>query len=315
MNKSIIKTNPLVSCIVTCYQKVSYLYDAIDSVLIQSYPRIQLIVADDGTDEFPAAQIYDYIERKKRDNIIESVIIHQNENIGTVRNIRSAIDRAAGKYCINLDGDDVFDHETVIDEMIGYMLSNDLDLLECSKMWCDEHLNEIELLPTREERKKIQKLNTAEKQFHSFAVLRFLNIGGGSGMGYLRENYENNGLFSNEYRNWQDGPSLTAYVQKGKKIPTNYDIVAIKYRAGGVSNKPESNTISKTHIGEDHIKYIESVTMTDKRNPYIFRRRRFLYYYLMEKTKGKSDKLVLQFRFPFMGMRMLRKRLARGRRT
>ena len=43
---------PLVSCIVICYKKFEYLFDAIRSVLIQNYPRIELLVSDDASPDF-----------------------------------------------------------------------------------------------------------------------------------------------------------------------------------------------------------------------------------------------------------------------
>ena len=298
---------PLVSCIVTCYQKIPYLYEAVDSVLAQDYPRLELIVADDGSDGFSAERLLSYINEKKASNITNVVICHQEANVGTVRNIRTALKHAAGSYCVNLDGDDIFDHDTVISEMTAYAQSNNLDLLECGKRRCDETLNEIELLPTPEERKKLQRLNTAKKQYHSFAVLRFLNIGGGSGMLYRKELVEQIGLFDLAYRNWQDGPSLLAYVKQGKTVPVNHAIIAIKYRGGGVSSYPGQNRASSVHIGFDRMRYIGSITVPDRWNPYVFRRRRFLFHYYWENANTKGQQLFLLLRFPIIGIRHLRK--------
>lgn len=298
---------PLVSCIVTCYQKIPYLFEAVDSVLAQDYPRLELIVADDGSDGFSVEQLLAYINERKASNITNVMICHQEANVGTVRNIRTALEHATGLYCVNLDGDDVFDHDTVISEMIDYAKSNNLDFLECGKRHCDEMLNEIELLPTPAEREKLQKLNTAKKQYRSFAVLRFLNIGGGSGMLYRKELVEKIGLFDLAYRNWQDGPSLLAYVRHGKMIPVNHEIIAIKYRGGGVSRAPRKNYSSYLQIGRDRMRYIENVTLPDRLNPYVFRRRRFLFYYYWEKARSKKRQIFLLIRFPIMGFRHLRR--------
>lgn len=297
---------PLLSCIVTSFQKIPYLYEAIDSVLIQDYPQLELIVADDGSDGFSTDAMTTYIQKHKGPNIKDSVVFTQKENVGTVQNILSALKHATGLYCVNLDGDDVFDHDSVLSEMMDYALSKHLDLLECGKRRCDSNLNEIELLPTPIERARLQKLNTAKKQYHSFAVLRFLNIGGGSGMLYRRDSVAENGLFDCDYRNWQDGPSLLAYVQRGKMIPVNHEIIAIKYRGGGVSNSPRNNASAFVHIGEDRRNYISKVTLPDRWNPYVLRRRRFLFYYYWESARSKKRRLMLLVRFPIMGFRMLR---------
>ena len=304
MGEDIIRELPLVSCIVTCFQKIPYLYEAVDSVLEQSYPQIELIVADDGSTGFAEKELSSYIEVRKRSNIKNVVILHQNMNVGTVQNIRYALGFVAGSYCVNLDGDDVFDHDTVLSEMMEYMLSNQLDLLECGKRRCDEKLNEIEMLPTISERKKLYKLKTAKKQYHSFAVLRLLNIGGGSGMLYMKDSVARYGLFDSSYRNWQDGPSLLAYVRHGKRIPVNHEIIAIKYRGGGVSSYPGKNAIASKHIGTDRMRFIANNTVPDRWNPYFFRRRRFMFYYFWENARTKGQQLLVLFRFPVMGLRL-----------
>lgn len=295
---------PLVTCIVTCYIKVPYLYEAIESVLSQEYPNLELIVTDDGTPEFNAEDISDFINRNKKKNIRNTRVIHHNENVGTVRNIRGAIDISNGKYCVNLDGDDVFHHDTVITEMVDTMEKKGLDLLEGSKIRCDSELNAIEKLPTPKEMKMISKLNTAKKQLHAFAVFQFYNIGGGSGIAYLREKAFNIGLFDESYRNWQDGPSLVSYVRHGKRIPFFPEIIAIKYRGGGVSNAPKKNADSFSHISEDRIKFIETVTIPDRWNPHVFLRRKILFRYFWDISNTNWERISVFLRFPEQGIKM-----------
>ena len=87
MNDHATNKLPLVSCVVTCYKKVPYLIEAIDSVLMQDYPRIELLVTDDGTVDFPSEEISNYIEKKKGPGIERYVVFHHEVNVGTVKNM------------------------------------------------------------------------------------------------------------------------------------------------------------------------------------------------------------------------------------
>lgn len=280
------------------------MYEAIDSVLVQDYPNLELLVTDDGTPDFPIENVRAYIAQRKRENIRKVLVVHHDENVGTVRNITGILKYAAGEYCVNLDGDDVFHHETVISEIIRYMTEHNLDYLGTGKIKCDEQLNEIEPLPSRSERVSLSRLNTPKKQLHAFAVFRFFNISSGTGMAYSRDCVRRMGLFDEAYRNWQDGPSLVSYVQHGKMIPFNPDIIAIKYRDGGVSNSPGQNRSAFAHISADRLRFIERVTIPDHWNPYVFRRRRILFRYYWDTSTSTAERLLAFLRYPEEGIRM-----------
>src|SRR5262245_18620248 len=55
--------NPLVSIVVPCYNQGNYLQQAIESVLSQDYPRIELIVLDDGSTDDTQAVLSTYTGR------------------------------------------------------------------------------------------------------------------------------------------------------------------------------------------------------------------------------------------------------------
>ena len=289
---------PLVSCVVTCYKKVPYLYEALESVLKQDYPRIELLVTDDGTEGFPTEEIRAYIANNKGGGIERYVVHHNEVNVGTVKNMNGMLEISEGDYFINLDGDDVFYDNTVISQVVQRFRETNVDLLSCGRMLCDTQMKPIKLLPDQNDIPVITKLNTAKKQFHSFAVFRFHNIASGSAMYFSRACMERVGMFDESYRQWQDGPWLTKYVQQGKMIPTAYDIVAVKYRDGGVSNNKKLNLESSKHLSKDWRHFIDQFTVSDRSSPYVLRRRYYVFYNRWDQSKNIFQKMWLLLLYP-----------------
>lgn len=296
---------PLVSCVVTCYKKVPYLYEAIASVLMQDYPRVELLVTDDGTADFPTGEICEYIERNKGPGIENYVVFHHEVNVGTVKNMNGMLKIARGDYFVNLDGDDAFYDSSVISKVICRFQETTADLLSCGRMLCDTQMNPIKQLPDPDDVIAAKKLNTAKKQFHSFAVFKFHNIASGSAMYFSRECMERVGMFDDSYRQWQDGPWLTKYVQLGKAIPTAYDILAVKYRDGGVSNNKKLNLDSSTHLAKDWRHFIDQFTVADRWSPYVFRRRYYVFSQRWDNCKSRAQQMRLLLCYPERAISML----------
>lgn len=310
MSEQISLSKPLVSCVVTCYKKIPYLYEAIDSVLMQDYPRIELLVTDDGTENFPTQEVSDYIERKKGPGIERYVVFHHEVNVGTVKNMNGMLIIAKGDYFINLDGDDVFFDSSVISKVVQRFLDTKADLLSCGRFLCDTQLNPIKLLPDQDDLRAAKKLNTAKKQFHSFTVFRFHNIASGSAMYFTRACLERVGQFDEDYRQWQDGPWLTKYLQLGNSIiPCAYDIIAVKYRDGGVSNNKKLNLESSRHLSKDWRLFIDQYTRNDKTNPYVFRRRYYVFSNRWDSCKSRGDRIKLLMLYPERAMYLLSKKI------
>jgi len=95
---------PLVSIVIPAYNHARFLADAIDSVLAQDYPRVELIVIDDGsTDETP-----EILKRYKS----RAAITHQ-ENCGQAAALNRGWESSSGAYIGYLSADDVLDPNAV----------------------------------------------------------------------------------------------------------------------------------------------------------------------------------------------------------
>jgi len=93
MNQSL----PLVSVVIRTYNRSATLPRAVSSVLSQDYPKIELIVIDDGSTDTTVAVLRPFTG---------SLIYHFQENQGLAAGREKGLQLAKGTYIIYLDSDD-----------------------------------------------------------------------------------------------------------------------------------------------------------------------------------------------------------------
>ena len=91
------KVWPLISVIMPCYNAAGFLSEALESVLGQTYPSIELIVVDDGSTDDSLAILRGYGDRIK-------LVTQPNQGPYPARN--NGLEHAAGEYIAFLDADD-----------------------------------------------------------------------------------------------------------------------------------------------------------------------------------------------------------------
>ena len=106
--------NPLVSIVITSYNRAHFIEKTIQSALAQDYPNVEVIISDncstDGTEKV--------VKRFLTDSRIH---YYKNEiNIGMIPNFKLATEeRAQGKYIIYVSSDDYFINNNFISEALG----------------------------------------------------------------------------------------------------------------------------------------------------------------------------------------------------
>lgn len=91
---------PLVTVGLPTYNRAGYLQRAIESVLAQDHPRIQLIVSDNASTDDTTEVCRPYCEAK------ELVYVRHETNLGPVENFRAVLRRAEGQFFMWLGDDD-----------------------------------------------------------------------------------------------------------------------------------------------------------------------------------------------------------------
>ena len=100
------RNQELFSVVILLYLNEEYIRYAIDSVLDQDYPSIEVIIVDDHSPEVDLPGIESYVNAHKGANI-QRVLVYQNpENFGTVKSINHALKQVEGRYIKLLAADD-----------------------------------------------------------------------------------------------------------------------------------------------------------------------------------------------------------------
>lgn len=97
---------PLVSIICTVYNQAGMLENALQSVFDQTYPTIELLVIDNGSND-NSPQVIEQVLRNCPSHIRSSVFIHPF-SLNYCESFNQVFVHAKGKYFIDLSGDDMF---------------------------------------------------------------------------------------------------------------------------------------------------------------------------------------------------------------
>lgn len=118
--------NPaLISVVMPCYNGAPYVEEAIDSVLGQSYPQLELIVVDDGSTDGST----DLLQQLAAANPDRISLIYQNR-AGPFVARNQALARANGNYIAFLDADDAW-HPDALRLLHGALEAGPADLAYC----------------------------------------------------------------------------------------------------------------------------------------------------------------------------------------
>ena len=94
-------SQPLISVIVPVYNVEQYLDQCLESIVSQTYPRLEILVVDDGSTDGSGDMCDRWAERDSR----ISVTHQPNGGLSAARN--TALDKMSGEHVIMVDSDDV----------------------------------------------------------------------------------------------------------------------------------------------------------------------------------------------------------------
>lgn len=112
--------SPLVSVVVTCFNRERYLGEALDSLLAQTFTGHEIILVDDGSTDGSAAVAARHGDRLR--------YVHQ-ENRGASAAKNAGVDLARGRYIAFLDSDDLWTPDKLSAQLAYARTHPEADLL------------------------------------------------------------------------------------------------------------------------------------------------------------------------------------------
>ena len=119
---------PLISVIMPVYNVELYLPKAIESVLNQTYQRLELLLIDDGSTDKSGLICDEYAAKDKRVKVFHK----KNGGLSEARNV--GLDNAFGEWISFLDSDDWID-PTMLETLLKIAINNDSNISACKTQY------------------------------------------------------------------------------------------------------------------------------------------------------------------------------------
>ena len=131
--------NILVTVIIPVYNTAPYIRECLESVLVQTYRNLEIILINDGSTD-TSAEICRCYTADPRVRFID------RENMGLSRTRQEGIDLANGEYFCNLDSDDCLE-PSFVEKMLSKIVGCEADIVTCGRHDFDDGYDQDFLLP------------------------------------------------------------------------------------------------------------------------------------------------------------------------
>lgn len=115
----------LISVIVPVYNTGKYLIDCVNSILVQDYKNIEILLIDDGSTDGCSAMLCDQLANAHK----KVKVIHQeNKGLSGARNC--GVEQAKGEFISFIDSDDVIEHN-MLSTLYSMAKHNNVNVVKC----------------------------------------------------------------------------------------------------------------------------------------------------------------------------------------
>lgn len=122
--KENIDYNDLISIIIPIYKVEKYINECLDSILNQTYTKLEILLIDDGSPDESGLICDKYASKDNRIKVIHK----KNEGVSSARN--TGLDLSNGKYVCFVDADD-FIEKNFCEKMLNTLKKHNADCVAC----------------------------------------------------------------------------------------------------------------------------------------------------------------------------------------
>ena len=225
---------PLVSVVIPAYNSEQYITETVDSVLLQSYRPIEIIVIDDGSTDNTQEKLKPYLHKIK-------YIKKENGGASSARN--KGIINSHGDYIAFLDADDLWRKEKIEKQMALFEDDPNVGLVYCDSSTFDEngtiHLSLKEIVET-----------PTGNVMMDMIVHNFLN---NSSVVVRKRCFDQIGLWNENLVNGNDYDMWLRVAVQAKFGFVDYVLVDTRYHSHGLSNLTDLQCENSIKIQEAFI--------------------------------------------------------------
>ncbi len=293
-----------ISVIVLSYNSEKYIFEAIQSICAQDYPYIELIIADDGSKAFDRNLLEKYILNHKNKNIVNWMILHSDQNRGTVKNVNNAIRASSGEYIKIIAGDDTYPTIDVFSAQVKNIKDNNTIISVGKLQQCDSEMNPIKDSRVEKSNNAIHTVlhldyTDARRYITANDIFPIVN----QAMCYRRDFFVQGGLCDEDYILIEDSPLALRVLRASEKV-SEIDMYTVNHRAKvGISTSRELFSPRRILYYTDCVTYSKKEVYKQKDiYKWLYRKEHLrTSVFVLKMAKAKKDNRSLFYRM-FIGL-------------
>ena len=261
--------NPLVSVCLMSYRDLEYMDECLNSIFAQTYDNIELVISNDGHEDFCIDSVKSNVNKKAGPNIKNLIVSKNSQNLGINKHQNVMLDLSAGEYIAFLACDDIFNNKHVIEDVVkGFdSLPEDVMHIVGQVRVMNHDMSEVKYLQVSDSKRKIINETPPYELYRNYLVLNsFMPMDGV----YKREAFSNFGRFVEDYLMLSSWQNPINYARQGMRTYC-MDITIYDKRLGGISKRELcSEDLSQKALISDIIRLQDNLLKrTDELSPHI----------------------------------------------